>query len=193
MIYLHKILPLLVSPLVIITLLLLLGLISRSSRICFAAIVILVTCSLPIFSNKLILYLEKDSKLVRPATVEKAKAIVVLSGMVRTIETNEGFTYEFAEASDRIFAGIELFEEKKSPVIVLTRGKLPWSVGLSEGEYLREIAIKMGVPANSIILTELVQNTDQEAKSVKKIVLGSDHSVILVTSAFHMPRAKKSF
>ena len=193
MIYLHKILPLLISPLSLIIFLLLLGLILRSYRICFAAIVILGTCSLPIFSNKLILYLEKDYKLARPASVEKSNAIVVLSGMLRTIKTNEGFRYEFSEASDRIFSGIELFEEKKSPVIVLTRGKLPWSAGASEGEYLRDLAIKMGVPANSIILTETAQNTDQEAKSVKKIVPKLDHSIILVTSAFHMPRAKKVF
>lgn len=193
MIYFHKILPLMVSPLFVITLLLLWGLISRSYRICFAAIVILVTCSVPIFSNKLIFYLEREYKLAHPSTVEKANAIVVLSGMVRAIETNDGFQFEFSEASDRIFAGIELFEEKKSPVIILTQGKLPWSVGVSEGEHLRNLAIKMGVPPDNIILTEMVQNTDQEAKSVKKIVSGLDHSVLLVTSAFHMPRAKKVF
>ena len=193
MIYLHKILPLVVSPLFFITFLLLWGLISRNYRICFVAIIILFTCSLPIFSKKLIAYLERDYKLVHPATVEEANAIVVLSGMVRTIETNEGFQYEFSEASDRIFAGIKLFEEKKSPVIILTRGKLPWSVGVSEGEYLRKFAIKMGIPANRIILTETVQNTDQEAKSLKKIVSGLNHRVILVTSAFHMPRAKAIF
>jgi uncharacterized SAM-binding protein YcdF (DUF218 family) len=193
MIYLHKILPLLISPLFLVIFLLVLGLLLRSYRICFGAIVLLLTCSFPIFSNKLILYLEREYKLTGPANVEKADAIVVLSGMLRTIETNDGFRYEFGEASDRIFAGIELFEEKKSPIIVLTRGKLPWSVGVFEGEYLRDLAIKMGIPENSILLTEPVLNTDQEAKSIKKIVSGSDHSIILVTSAFHMSRAKKVF
>ena len=193
MIYLHKILPLLVSPLFLIIFLLLWGLISRSYRICFVATAIFVTCSVPVFSDKLILYLEREYKLVQPATVEKADAIVVLSGMLRTIETNEGFQYEFNEASDRIFAGIELFQQDKSPVMVLTRGQLPWSVGVSEGEYLRKLAINMGVAPNSIFLTDAVQTTDQEAKSVKKIISGLNHRVILVTSAFHMSRAKTVF
>ena len=193
MIYLHKILPLLVSPFFFITFLLLLGLILHSHRICFVAIAILIISSLPIFSNKLLSNLEGDYELTQPKAIEKANAVVVLSGMLRPIKTNRGLQYEFTEASDRIFAGIELFKKGKSPVFILTRGQLPWSVGVSEGEYLRNLAIKMGVPANSIILTEKVQNTDQEARSVRKILSGLNQSVILVTSAFHMSRAKVVF
>ena len=44
----------------------------------------------------------------------------------------------------------------------------------------------------SILLTDNIQNTDQEAKSVKKL-LNQNNKIILVTSAFHMPRAKKIF
>ena len=72
------------------------------------------------------------------------------------------------------------------------RGKLPWSIGISEGEYLKELAIKYGIPEEKIILTEEVQNTDQEAKAIKKI-LTDNAKIILVTSAFHMPRAEKVF
>ena len=42
-------------------------------------------------------------------------------------------------------------------------------------------------------MTENVENTDQEAKAVKKILSTDDPKVILVTSAFHMPRAIKVF
>ena len=41
-------------------------------------------------------------------------------------------------------------------------------------------------------MTDNAQNTDQEAKSVKKL-LNQNNKIILVTSAFHMPRAKKVF
>ena len=58
---------------------------------------------------------------------------------------------------------------------------------------MKEFAIKFGVPEESILLTDNVQNTDQEAKSVKKLLNSNDVKVILVTSAFHMPRAKKIF
>ena len=49
------------------------------------------------------------------------------------------------------------------------------------------------MPRKNILLTENVQNTDQEAKSVKKILTIDAPKVILVTSAFHMPRAQKVF
>ena len=70
---------------------------------------------------------------------------------------------------------------------------MPWSVGIAEGEYLKELAIKYGVSEENIILTDEVQNTDQEAKAIKKILSNENARIILVTSAFHMPRARKSF
>ena len=42
-------------------------------------------------------------------------------------------------------------------------------------------------------LTDEVQNTDQEAKAVKKILANENARIILVTSAFHMPRVEKVF
>jgi len=67
------------------------------------------------------------------------------------------------------------------------------AVGKPEGEYLRDIAEKLGVPSNIILLTENVQNTDQEAKAVVKLLNKEVPNIILVTSAFHMPRAQKVF
>ena len=193
MIYFHKILPLIVSPLFIILGLIILGLIIGSKKTSFMGLIVLVICSLPIFSNRLIAYLEHNYQLKNISEVDTADAIVVLSGMVRTIQTNEVLSYEFSESVDRIFAGIDLFKENKAPSLILTGGKMPWSIGKPEGEYLRDVAIKYGVPRKNILLTENVQNTDQEAKSVKKILTIDAPKVVLVTSAFHMPRAQKVF
>ena len=54
MIYLHKILPLIASPLFLIIFLIILGTIIKSKKITLFGIVILIFCSLPIISNKLI-------------------------------------------------------------------------------------------------------------------------------------------
>jgi len=192
-IYIHKILPLLASPLVLVILLVLWGVLFKSRRVSLAAIGILIVCSLPVFSNKLISYLERGYSLAPTADVDSADAIVVLSGMVKTVEGTNGLVYEWNEESDRIFAGIDLIQENKAPVLVLTGGKLPWSIGKPEGEYLRDIAEKLGVPSDIILLTENVQNTDQEAKAVAKLLGKDQPNIILVTSAFHMPRAQKVF
>ena len=192
MIYLNKILPLLVSPLFFVLILIILGIFLRSKKIGLFGIAILIFCSLPIISNNLIAYLEKDYSLQNTSTIDEADAIVVLSGMLTTIKTESGYEYEFGGAVDRILAGIDLYKDAKAPILILTRGKLPWSLGKPEGEYLKEFATEFGIPKENILLTDNVQNTDQEAKSVKKL-LNQNNKIILVTSAFHMPRAKKVF
>ena len=193
MIYFHKILPLLFSPLFLIISLIIFGLILSSKKISLTGLIILVILSMPIISGKLIAYLESDYELIKPSKVESADAVVVLSGMVKTIQTKNGLDYEWGEAADRIFAGIDLFKSNKAPVLILTGGKLPWSIGVPEGEYLRDVAIDLGVPKKDILITENVENTDQEAKAIKKILLLDNPKVILVTSAFHMPRAQLVF
>ena len=193
MIYLHKILPLIASPMFLVMVLITWGIVFRSRIASMLAVSILILCSIPIFSNKLITYLENEYILSDASSAKTADAIVVLSGMVRTINGKNGLSYEWGEASDRIFAGIELIKKNKAPIMILTGGKLPWSAGKPEGEYLRDIAIKYGVPNKNILLTKNVQNTDQEAKAVAKLLNKEIPNIILVTSAFHMPRAQKVF
>ena len=193
MIYLHKILPLLFSPLFFIISLIILGLILGSKKISFIGIAVLIIFSIPVVSNKLIAYLESDYELNKPSKVKSADAVVVLSGMIKTIQTKNGLDYEWGEAVDRIFAGIDLFKLNKAPTLILTGGKLPWSIGVPEGEYLRDVAIKLGVPEKDILITENVENTDQEAKATMKLLSLDSPKVILVTSAFHMPRAQLVF
>jgi uncharacterized SAM-binding protein YcdF (DUF218 family) len=93
---------------------------------------------------------------------------------------------------DRVFAGIELLKLNKAQKIILTRGKLTWSLGMPEGEFLARFVKSQGVNKNQIILTEAVQNTNDEAIAVSKI-LPENSKIILVTSAFHMPRAETVF
>ena len=193
MIYLHKILPLITSPLFLIIFLIILGMIFKSKKITLFGIIILIFCSLPIISSKLISYLEKDYILQDALAIDNAEAIVVLSGMLKTIKVDDKLKYEFNDGVDRILSGIDLFKNNKASLLILTKGQVPWSLGIPEGEYLKEFAVKFGVPEESILLTDNVQNTDQEAKSVKKLLNSNDAKVILITSAFHMPRAKKVF
>ena len=192
MIYLHKILPSIFSPLMLVIGLIILGIIFNLRKFSLIGVIVLILSSLPIISNKFIAYLEKDYQPIEIAEIENVDAIVVLSGMIRVIGDEENLKYEFTDSVDRFFAGLDLFNNNKSPILILTRGKMPWSIGIAEGEYLKELAIKYGVSEENIILTDEVQNTDQEAKAIKEI-LTEDAKIILVTSAFHMPRAEKVF
>lgn len=192
MIYLHKILPLVFSPLFLIIFMIIVGIIFKSKNSILSSVVLLIFCSLPIFSNNLIAYLEKNYTLQKTSVIDQANAIVVLSGMLKTIKTEDGYKYEFGEAVDRILAGIDLYKNAKAPVLILTRGQVPWLSGETEGDNLKDFVIQFEIPEDKILLTDNVQNTDQEAKSVKNL-LDKNDKIILVTSAFHMPRAQKVF
>ena len=189
MIYLNKILPLIISPLFFIVLIISLGILLKSKKISFLGIFVLIICSLPIFSRNLIYYLEKNYKPLYVLSIVNADAIVVLSGMVREVRMYQEIKYEFTDSVDRILGGIELMKANKAPYLILTRGKLPWSNGRPEGEVLYDYVVKAGINKQKIILTTNVQNTDQEAEAIKKLLNNKIKKIILVTSAIHMERA----
>ena len=57
---------------------------------------------------------------------------------------------------------------------------------------LRQRAIAIGLPAAAVQSTSRVRNTADEARVVAAM-LPARSTVMLVTSAFHMPRARKLF
>ena len=65
----------------------------------------------------------------------------------------------------------------------------------NEGTFYKEKAISLGISSDAITITGKVINTSQEAIEVRKILnqKNSYSTIILVTSAFHMQRAKKQF
>ena len=192
MIYINKILPIIVSPLGLVIILLFFGVFRKRMLPSLIGLIILIILSLPIVSGQLIKLLEQDYRPTTPNETARADTVIVLSGMMTLIEKNDGIHYEFSEAVDRIFAGINLLKIGKAQKIILTRGKLPWSVGVPEGEFLAEFIQSQGINPNRILLSEIVQNTNDEAKAISRM-LPKNSEVILVTSAFHMPRAVKVF
>ena len=94
---------------------------------------------------------------------------------------------------DRFFGGIALFKAGKAKKLVFTGGKMPWDkVKKTEGDVLKQYAISNGIPSEKIFVTKDVENTADEAVAVKELISPSKR-VILVTSAFHMYRAKRLF
>ena len=192
MIYLNKLLPIFASPLGLISFLIILGIFTKRMLYIVTALLLLWVTSIPIVSNSLLGLLEQNYQVQTLDNVEDHDTVVVLSGMMRTIQNNGEVYYEFGEAVDRILAGISLIKDGKADRMILTRGQLPWSLGVPEGEFLSNFATMNGVEADKITLTRVVQNTDDEAKAIAELIT-SNEKLILVTSAFHMPRATKVF
>jgi uncharacterized SAM-binding protein YcdF (DUF218 family) len=170
----------------------LIGLIRNKQKLIYIAVGVLYIISTPIFSNYFFKLVEGNEYRKPISSIDSADAIVVLSGMLEINEVGDSTYVEWGDP-DRFFGGIALFKAAKAQKIVFTGGKMPWDKAKkTEGEILKEYAISNGIPSDKIIVTKDVENTADEAVAVKELIR-PNKKIILVTSAFHMYRAKKLF
>jgi uncharacterized SAM-binding protein YcdF (DUF218 family) len=189
---LNKLLPLFLSPFFLLTALAVFAIWLRRRRLAILALASLWLFSLPVVADSLWRVIEQQALRPAVSAAPQAQAVVVLGGMTRDIRGEQGLETEWNENADRFWAGLELFKVGKAPRLFLMAGRLPWEKSQrTEGQWLREKAIEFGVPAQKIWLSPEVQNTQQEAQAVAKELPGG--SILLVTSAFHMPRARALF
>jgi len=190
MLLVNKILPILVLPLGFTLLCMLAGLFLRKRLLLWYAALMLWAFSMPVVSDGLMRFVEGGSARIPVSVVENADAIVVLSGMIRQVD---GAPFgEWGDAVDRFDAGIDLFKAGKAPVLVFTRGQLPWQQdAVPEGELLEKRAVRLGIPQRVIRLTVKVGNTADEALAAARLLgVGKvKKKIILVTSAYHARRA----
>ncbi len=173
MIYIHKILPLMFSPLFIIILLLILYLIYKRKFLLFSSLFLLFIFSNPIFANFLSSHIEKPyNKPLQISSIIDSDYIVVLSGNTQ-----------------RFLIGVDLFFHGKGKKLIFTAAKLPWQKeNINEGQFYKSFFVKLGFKSEDILITPEVQNTYDEVKVISNM-LPNQSSIILVTSAFHMKRA----
>ena len=133
-------------------------------------------------------------------TLPKADAIVVLGGGMG-VHAKCGRPEMFAGA-DRVWAAARLYRSGKAPrVIVTSAGGGPSTTGLLSD---------FGVPTNAIRCVGRARNTEEEAKDIVRLFDSRDcltggaganqtikqsnnRTILLVTSAWHMKRAKMMF
>ncbi len=208
MITLHKLLPLALSPIVLAASLVALSLLVRKPRLGWLGLALLWLASLPVVSYPFVRFVEGGNEVARPSShhAPQVQAVVVLGGGSTTVRAAAvpregasapagralGLTREWNGAADRFAAGVELMRLGKAPKLIFTGGRLPWELlPDTEGDWLRAMAVTQGVPQDSVLVTEPVENTAQEAQAVARLLPGA--RIILVTSAFHMPRARALF
>jgi len=193
MIYAHKILPLLFSPLFIFLTAALIFSIRKRNWTALSITIIFGTTCTGITANPLWRILEHGQTPIHVKNASKTDAIIVLSGMMHSIDF-DGHQFVQWENADRFMKGIDLIKRGKGDLIIFTGGNLPWQkLTVNEGMTLKDKAIEMNVPEEQILVTSRVENTAQEAQEVAKLLAGKTNKVTLVTSAFHMPRASNLF
>jgi len=176
----------------LVIIVILIGLIKNKKKLIYIAIGVLYILSTPIFSNNFFKLVEGSEYRKPISAIDSADAIVVLSGMLGINEVGDSTYIEWGD-QDRFFGGIALFKAGKAQMLVFTGGKMPWNKAKkTEGEVLKEYAISNGIPSEKIFVTKDVENTADEVVAVNKL-LSPSKRIILVTSAYHMYRAKNLF
>ena len=194
MLFLNKLLPIFVLPLGLVCLLLIFALVRKKWWPVVVAMVVLLVASLPITGNWLIGRLESSYPALKIAEAGPADAIVVLGGILGP-KAAPGYPTNWAESSERYDGGVVLLRAGRGKVLVFTGARLPWEQRTTlEGDDLRAIAISQGVPAEQIMVTREISNTRDEARAVAEMAKAHGwKKVIVVTTAWHMPRAAHLF
>ena len=170
--------------------------IRKKTKFIYSAFILLIIFSNGIFSDSLLRLVEYPWKRLNYSLVNTADGIVVLSGG-RNSPPGDTKIIEWSDP-DRFLAGIDLYKENKAKKLIFTGGVSPYSSDLPpEGDIYIKEAIAFGIPRKDLFTTYPVNNTFQEAKAIKKLldveIPLRQKKIILVTSAFHMRRAKKVF
>jgi uncharacterized SAM-binding protein YcdF (DUF218 family) len=182
--FLRKFIEALLLPLGISGLLVVAGIVFRRRWIAVAGVITLYTFSTQFTGRLMIRPLERVYEPKAVAESPNADAIVVLEGgNVRGV-TAAGV--QWGESANRYFAGIDLAMAEKAKTIIISVGLTP-----SLGGVLQRDAIRRGIQRERIILTPRVLTTEDEARVVSEVP--GIHSILLVTSASHMPRAALLF
>ncbi len=193
--FLSKLIPLFFYPLGLIAILLIIATALLWSKPRLAtipialALVVLLASSNGWVSEWLVRSLEYQ--YLPPASLPTADAIVVLGGATKPPIPPRPWV-DVSEEGDRVFHAANLYKAGKAPKIILSGGRVDWEGDnvFPESQDMATLLESMGVPATVLIQEPNSRNTRENAVNVKQIMQAQNiKTVLLVTSALHMPRS----
>ena len=199
--YLSKALPQFVFPPGLVILLLLAALILRRRRpgLATAAILsgvaILWLSGTQVIAELLMHTLEAQYPEIAVEQAPTADAIVVLGGYLHSANRNHAKA-ELNESADRLWMGARLYKAGKAPLVLLSGGAVPLFGPTASPESVdaRALLEQWGVAREAIEVETQSRTTYENAADSKRILERKGAKrLLLVTSAFHMPRAMAIF
>lgn len=155
------------------------------------AIVQNLALSFPPVTNALLGTLEARTRRIETKSPTCCyDAIVVLGGAVAPAAPPLITEPDLNEAADRVWQAARFYHAGVAPTIIVSGGSLNNQQGgpaTTEAEAMRRFLLDLGVPDKAIISEGQSLNTIENIRNVRAIV--KDRRVLVVTSAFHVPRA----
>ena len=166
---------------------------TKAQRCILLLIVTIYLCSIYAVSDPVIKHLEDQYGQPPADQLKSARAIVVLGGgSYRGVRDFDGEGQISADAANRLFMGLRLHKALHLP-IVLSGGQV-FSYSATEADIEHRLLKASGVEEKFLIREDRSRNTAGNAKYTREIC--EQHrfdKVILVTSAYHMPRSVAFF
>jgi uncharacterized SAM-binding protein YcdF (DUF218 family) len=165
----------------------------------FVGIIVIILPSYGFFSDALLKPLEKhypplmisNNHSSVPKKLTAIQWIVVLGGGCTTDHTVPAISQLTHESFARIMEGIRLHRKIPGSKLILSGGTIYPLDSLTEAETMAQVARIYGIQGKDMALEKKSRDTKEQAKNIKAIV-GSKR-FLLVTSAYHMPRAMAIF
>lgn len=196
--FLSKLLPLLVYPAGLAVLLLLGALLLRRRPRWRTGLTLAALLLIWLSGNRFVAMAAASSLEGRhpPAPAgAQADLILVLGGATRE-QSPPRPMHELNEAGDRLLYATTLYNAGAAPRILVSGGAALYlgPSGISEAEVMAAQLAAMGVPPDAILLEDASRNTWENAiNSAPLLQAEGVESILLVTSAMHMPRAVAIF
>ncbi|WP_223808839.1 YdcF family protein [Rufibacter hautae] len=156
-------------------------------------LVLLLFFTNPFLSNEAWLAWEPESVLMKDVPVYDAG--IVLTG-VTEVNKSPHDRVHYQEGAERILDAIQLYKMGKLKKILISGGSgAIKDVERTEASNLQQTALYAGVPAGDILVEERSRNTHENARFTKELLQNQPQlkKFLLITSAFHMRRAKGCF
>jgi uncharacterized SAM-binding protein YcdF (DUF218 family) len=137
-----------------------------------------------------------EERFPRPAALpERIDGILVLGGAVDPALSRYYGETVYSSAVARVLGGIALARRHPKAKLVLVGGEGTFfPVGLAESRATLGFVLSEGIPRERVLLEERSRSTHENAVYAKELIRPvSGESWILVTSAYHMPRAIAAF
>lgn len=194
--FFSKLLVFLINPLFWIIILFFAGLILKKKKLknwlfVFSLSLLIIFSNLYFF-NQVARYWETDLSLLNNSP--QTRTAIILGGMARQDVKSRRII--FSKSSDRLFQALTLLKNAKISQMVISGGPDdPENIRTSEAVFLKEYLLELGFSENEILVEGKSRNTFENALYCKELFDRKNISkdVVLITSGFHMFRAKNCF
>ena len=158
------------------------------------ALAVLVTASLSPLGNMLFTPLEQRfPDMAYPE--QPVDGIIILGGSYDTVSHSYESELVLHEDTKPVSVVADLAHRYPDAKIIFSGGSSDTSTpSLSEAAIVKQIFVSWGIPADRILLEEQSQTTEENARFTARMLKPAPQSRwLLVTSAYHMPRAMGAF